>query len=418
MGREEAMFRADFPPEEYKTRYDKAREQMGVLGIDALLLSLGIHLRYMAGYRTPFWGDAPGIPLAIIPRDPGIAPALILSRYGEFTAGSSWIEDVRYVRPDTPAPFGDACSLAVDTIRGKGLAKGTIAMDVGTAVLDNMPSTAFDKIRDDLPDAHVVDASSVMSRLRQVKSTAEVEVLKSACHTTCEAWRAGLEALKAGISEKEVAAVACRTILDVGEEAGLVRPWIMWLASGREMATWCNILPSNYRLQEGDLVVIDGGCSYKGYICDMMRWGSIGEPDAEDGYLFEVAIEATARCQEAVRPGVSCDEIYRIGARVFEKSRIDHELWKVFTPAGHGVGLEVHEAPVIAAGNETLLEPGMVVTMEPLVVKTHGGRFSVDPEQRYQGRAPDMFVVEDIVLVTDGGHELLTPLQPYVFAAG
>jgi Xaa-Pro dipeptidase len=418
------FYEADFPRAEYEARYARARRVMEELGIDALLLSLGIHIRYLAGYRTPFWGDAPGIPLALIPRDPAVAPALILSRHMEFTAGTSWIEDVRYVSPERPAPFNDQCDLAADLVKSKGLARGAIAMDVGDAVRDNMPTIAFDRIRAALPDARVVDAATVMSPLRQVKSAAEIEVLRRACHTTCAAWQAGLEALREGMSEKELAAVVCSAILSCGEEAGLIRPWALYMASGRDMAVWCNVLPSPYRLQQGDLVLIDGGATCKGYHADIIRWGAIGPLSDEDRYLADVATEANAACRSAIKAGVSCAEIHRVGAEVYRRSQIDHDDWKVWGPAGHGVGLEVHEAPFLTPANplatagdyrEALLQAGMVITVEPLIVKTRSGRFAADPAQCYQGRAPDMCAVEDNVVVTDGGCELLTPLQPYVW---
>ena len=417
MNMRETAVEADFPRDEYDARYDRARALMADLEIDALLLSLGIHLRYLTGFRTPFWGDAPGIPLALIPRDPAVAPVLILARYSEFLADASWIEDVEYASADRPAPFNDPSDLAVDIVKSRGLANGTVGMDIGTAVLDNMPLSAFDRIREGLPNVRVVDAASVMAPLRQIKSPVEIEALRSACHITCEAWKVGLQALKEGMSEKELAAQIGSAILEVGEEAMLIRPWVLYMASGQDMAVWCNVVPGKYRMQTGDLVLVDGGCTRKGYHCDMIRWGAIGEPSAEDRYLLETAMEANAACKSAIKAGVSCGEIHHVGAKVYKQSRVDHGDWTVWAPAGHGVGLEVHEQPFLMPGSEAVLQPGMVITVEPLVVKTQSGRFSADPAQRYRGRAPDMCVVEDMVVVTEDGYELLTPLQPYLWVA-
>jgi Xaa-Pro aminopeptidase len=162
-------------------------------------------------------------------------------------------------------------------------------------------------------------------------------------------------------------------------------------------------------------VLIDGGCTRKGYHCDFIRWGVIGEPSAEDKYLLETAIQANAACKAKVKAGVRCSEVHKAGADVFNQSGIDHEDWLVMGQAGHGVGLDVHEEPFITAGNETLLQPGMVITIEPVIVKTSAGRFAQDPAKCFEGRAPDMVVVEDMVLVTETGYELLTPLQPYAW---
>lgn len=417
METKEIIFEADFPSAEYQDRYRKAQSKMEEEGIDALLLSMGIHLRYLTGFRSPFWGDAPGSPLALISKDTNHEPVLILSRYSEYTSESSWIEDIRYIQSDRQAPFNDPLALAVDTLKSWGLTEGVIGMDISSSVRDNMPFTAFESIKLGLPNARIVDTNSVLTPLRQIKSAAEIEVLKNACETSMAAWKAGLEALSEGMSEKELAAVIGSTILEIGEEAGLYRPWIIYMASGSDLSVWCNVLPGNYRVQKGDFVLIDGGCTRKGYHCDFIRWGVIGEPSRVDQYLLDTAVEAITACKETIKPGVSCGEIHAIGKKVYEAANIDHDDWQVWSPAGHGIGLEVHEEPFLSPGNEIILQPGMVITIEPLIVKTKVGRFALDPYNLYRGRAPDMMVVEDNILVTENGYELLTPLQPYLWIA-
>jgi len=417
METKEIIFEADFSSEEYQDRYQKAQNKMEQEGIDALLLSMGIHLRYLTGFRSPFWGDAPGSPLALIPKDTNHEPVLILSRYSEYTSESSWIKDIRYIQSDRQAPFNDPLALAVDTLKSWGLSEGVIGMDISSSVRDNMPFTAFESIKLGLPNARIVDTNSVLTPLRQIKSAAEIEVLKNACETSMAAWKAGLEALSEGMSEKELAAVIGTTILEIGEEAGLYRPWIIYMASGSDLSVWCNVLPGNYRVQKGDLVLIDGGCTRKGYHCDFIRWGVIGEPSRVDQYLLDTAVEAITACKETIKPGVTCGEIHAIGKKVYEAANIDHDDWQVWSPAGHGIGLEVHEEPFLSPGNEIILQPGMVITIEPLIVKTKVGRFAQDPNNLYRGRAPDMMVVEDNILVTENGYELLTPLQPYLWIA-
>jgi Xaa-Pro dipeptidase len=415
MQTDEILFEADFPVQEYESRFSKARHFMAEKDMDALLLSLGIHLRYLTGYRTPFWGDTPGIPLALIPRDADKPPILFLSKYSEYTSEATWIEDIRYTQPDRPPPFSDPLGLAIDAVKSMGLEKGVLGMDINSAVRDNMPHAAFETIKRGLPDARIEDANMVMSPLRAVKSSYEIEVIKNACHTSGIAWKAGLEALKEGMSEKELASVICSTVLQAGDEAGLYRQWIIYMAAGTEMAVWCNVLPGNYRVQKGDLVLVDGGCIRKGYHCDFIRWGIVGEPAPEHNRLLETAIVANAACKRVIRAGVTCGEVFQAGLDAYRNSGIDTDEWLVLGQVGHGVGLDVHEDPFLTSGNETLLEPGMVITVEPVIVKTSAGRFAKDPAKRYQGHAPDMIVVEDMVLVTETGYELLTPLQPYAW---
>jgi len=280
-----------------------------------------------------------------------------------------------------------------------------------------MPYTAFESIKQGLPDVRVVDSNDVLSPLRQIKSSAEIELLKNACQTSGLAWRDGLEALKEGMSEKELAAVIGSTILKDGEEAGLYRPWIIYMAAGSDLSIWSNVLPGNYRVQKGDLVLIDGGCTRKGYHCDFIRWGSIGKPSRENQYILETAVDALTACKESVKAGVTCGDVHSIGAQVFRGANIDSDDWQVWSPAGHGIGLEVHEEPFLNPNSETILKAGMVITIEPLIVKIKSGRFAQDPNKLYKGYAPDMIVVEDNILVTENGYELLTPLQPYLWIA-
>jgi Xaa-Pro aminopeptidase len=147
--------------------------------------------------------------------------------------------------------------------------------------------------------------------------------------------------------------------------------------------------PTDRRLQEGDLVVLDFGCIVDGYCSDMTRTVAIGEVDDTCKRMLEVVTAANEAGVGAVGPGVSTSEV-DIAAR----SVIAQAGWaESFTHGtGHGVGLDIHEAPTLRKGSEDILAPGMIVTVEPGIYRP--GKWGIR--------------IEDQVVVTESGHEILT----------
>jgi Xaa-Pro dipeptidase len=115
-------------------------------------------------------------------------------------------------------------------------------------------------------------------------------------------------------------------------------------------------------LQQGDMLVIDWGATYHGYISDLTRTFAIGKPDAEFQRIAAIVGEANAAGREAAGPGVTASQVDQATRRVIDAAGYGEYF---FHRTGHGLGMEGHEAPYIRAGNELILQPGMTFTIEP-----------------------------------------------------
>jgi Xaa-Pro aminopeptidase len=221
--------------------------------------------------------------------------------------------------------------------------------------------------------------------LRAVKTPAEVECLRCAARVADVAMQEALQLARPGVKEREIAARAISFMLCEGAEGPSFEPFVMsgsnsWLP--RRYATTREIVP-------GELVVFDMGARYEGYCSDITRTFWLGELRGRARELFALADRAQQAALQAVRPGARLADVDEAARRVIRQAGYGD-----FFPhlTGHGVGLDIHENPIVDQGSEGVLEPGMVLTIEPgLYVPEVGGAR-----------------IEDMVLVTETGAELLT----------
>jgi Xaa-Pro aminopeptidase len=228
--------------------------------------------------------------------------------------------------------------------------------------------------------------SPLVSALRMVKDADELLQMEKAAALGCTLFDAILPHLVSGVPEVEVAAELEFFARNLGAEAMSFETIV---ASGRRSA-----LPHGHateaKLPRNGFVTLDFGVILKGYCSDMTRTVCLGKPDKQAREAYDAVLEAQQAAVEAVRPGVTCGEVDEAARSVLRKAG----LAEYFTHStGHGVGLEIHELPRIAAGQRAELEPGMIVTIEPGVYLA--GKFGVR--------------IEDMVAVTDRGQRILTP---------
>ena len=221
--------------------------------------------------------------------------------------------------------------------------------------------------------------------LRSIKSGREIAFIKKAVQISTQALEAVLPLVKPGVQESDIALELHYRIRQQGAE-GLAFEAIV--ASG-ENAALPHAKPGSRRIKKGDLVVIDFGAVYGGYHSDETCTFGIGRLNRSQKKAYETVKEAHDRALDAIRAGVACREIDGIARRCIEK----RGYGKYFSHGtGHGIGLDVHEAPRLSIASNGALQDGMVVTVEPGIYIP--GRWGIR--------------LEDSVLVKKGGYEVLT----------
>jgi Xaa-Pro aminopeptidase len=232
----------------------------------------------------------------------------------------------------------------------------------------------------------LVSAGGLVERQRRTKDAGELEAIAAASELADEAWRWSLERGLSGRTEHDVARGTEAKIRELGGDPSF--PAIV--AAGPNGAL-PHAEPGSRKIGKGELVVFDMGAKLDRYCSDGTRTFAIGEPGDRAREIYELVRGAQAAALEAVRPGARGEDVDGVARTVIEEAghgeRFGHGL-------GHGVGLEVHEAPRLSRRSDDVLEPGEVVTVEPGVYVA--GELGVR--------------IEDLVVVTEDGFRNLSGL--------
>lgn len=195
-------------------------------------------------------------------------------------------------------------------------------------------------------------------QLRQIKGQAEIEKIMEACRISDEGFRKIIPLIQAGKTEAELRTALECAMLEAGSEG---KSFDTIVASG-----WRSAYPhgtaTDKLIENGDLITFDFGAIYQGYHSDITRTVAVGHITDRQRFLYDSVLDCVLYIEQIMKAGIKACDIDR-EARSFLKKK---ELDSYFTHAlGHGVGLEIHETPVLAPRDKTILMPGMVETIEP-----------------------------------------------------
>ncbi len=219
------------------------------------------------------------------------------------------------------------------------------------------------------------------------KDAEEISSMRQAVMIAEDALTATLAKVAIGITEKEIAGELFSQLISHGSDISL--PFSPIVAAGPNGAN-PHSQPSDRPLVAGDLLIVDWGASYGGYVSDLTRTFAIGEIDPLTEKIHKTVQKANAAGRAAGRPGVSCAEVDRATRRVIEEAGFGPN----FTHrTGHGIGMECHEDPYIRGDNQQLLEVGMAYTVEPGIYFTGINGVRIE---------------DDVVVTADGAESLST----------
>ncbi len=343
-----------FPPTEFEARTAKAQAQMAEAGIDAILLTTEPELRYFSGYLTQFW-QSPTRPWFMVLPAHG-KPIAVIPQIGAACMARTWIEDIRTW--SSPAPQDEGVSLLADTLRQVIGPSGTLGISEGPETHLRMPIADFRRLIALLPGIRMQDSSLILRRLRMVKSEAEIAKIAHACHLVSDVFEALPGFVHPGMAEVEVFRHFKINCLERGVDD------VSYLVGSAGPGGYGDIIspPSQRPIQTGDVLILDTGCVFDGYFCDFDRNFAFGQVDAAARSAYRAVWDATEAGFEAARPGATCSDIFTAMQSVMAKAgALGNDVGRL----GHGLGMQLTEWPSHTPDDHTVLQPGMVLTLEP-----------------------------------------------------
>jgi len=355
-------------------------------GIDVLAITPGTTCFYLTGV----WLLGSRLTLFLVPRrgQPAwVVPRLEASRVAEGGAGSPPV----FAYADGEDPAGAVAAALESVAASLGGTPRVAAMEERVARLFEWRAVASA-----LPAAEWRAADPLLARLRARKDAAEIAAMRKAVDLVETALAHASRCVSPGWREDQIATEVEKALRQLGTHS----PFGVHVASGPRSAV-PHAETADRVLEPGDLVWIDVGASVDGYASDITRTfllppeGRETEEYATRREIYAVCYRAQAAARQAARPGVRAGDVDAAARRVIEAAGYG----EFFTHrTGHGLGLDVHEAPDIAPGSDTVLEPGMVFTIEPgIYVPGIGG-----------------VRIEDDILITEGGSRSLTRFQRWL----
>jgi len=351
-------------------------EHMQATGIDCVAVVPGPNMVYLTDMHFHL-SERPVI--AFFPASGGpvlLAPGFEALKIEHAAQRMDW-RVFTYSDEDGPAA---ACAQACAAV---GLAGKRLAVEQLT-----MRVLELSMIQRDAPGVQIVPAEPLLAGLRMRKDADELAHMRRAAQVAEEALARTLEAIRPGMTEREIAAELQVHLMRGGSG---VLPFEPLVQSGPHSASPHGAI-TDRRLEPGDILLIDFGARAGGYASDITRTFAVGELDPELKKVHQIVQAANAAGRAAAGPGVPCQEVDRAARRVIEQAGYGAYF---IHRTGHGLGLEGHEPPYIVEGNAQRLEVGMTFTIEPgIYLPGQGG-----------------VRVEDDVVITEGGCESLTTFE-------
>ena len=374
-----------FSPEEYAGRIERAQRLMDEHCFDALLFTTPHNIRWATGFDSQFW-ESPTRPWFVIIPTAG-KPIAVVPEIGAGRMSDTWIDDVRSW--PAPVPADDGTTLLASALNDLPRSHGRIGMELGREHALRMPVEQFFALKDKTPGLELANGSPCIWQVRMVNTEAEINHIRYICQIASQGYAKVPQLVSQGDTERDAARKLRIEFASLGVDATPFLPAI----SGQGGVSQIVCGPGDKTLDKGDVLFFDTGCIYDGYWCDFDRNYAVGDISDDAKRAHEAMWQATEVGMAAARPGAKTDDVYAAMAKVIEEAgSIGNNVGRL----GHGLGLQLTEPPSHMPGDGTVLEAGMVITIEPGMEYAPG----------------KMIVHEENIVVRDDGIELLTDRAP------
>jgi Xaa-Pro aminopeptidase len=356
-------------------RIRNAQELAGEMSLDALIATSPENSYYTSGTQiltTQMIRDR--LAITLIPRNG--EPCFMVCTIEEKQArAESGVKDIRTYVEFEKSPV----ALAVEVAKEKGLETARIGFEA-----ESLTARYFQELTKGMPNARFLPCDHLFDLLRMRKTVEESELLQKAARITEKAIARCYESSKPGDTEKKMAFTMSSSLLELGAESIAFNV----LAAGTKNSLEAHHLPTQKRIARGDIVRVDVGGWFSGYLSDLVRMASVGRPSKNKRSIYERLVSIQRSIIDQAQPGAKVSDLYRLCSQAFQAKSLRFTMPHI----GHSMGLKVHEYPMINPMTEQTLEPGMTIAIEPLCV---------DPSE-------GLFHIEDLVLVTKRGPKILS----------
>ncbi len=370
-----------FPESEFEQRTTNLQNLMLNNELDAVVLTTEPHVRYFSGFFTQFWQSPTRPWFLVVPLDG--KPVAVIPEIGVSGMQETWIEDIHSWA--APNPQDDGVSLLASACNGLPKRFGRIGFTLGLQSTLRMPVNDFNTVVQQLKGIEIVDVALFMHQLLSVKSELEIEKIRHVCEMTSDGFYALPEMITIGESEHQI----CKTLrIDLLNRGADDTPYMV---AGSGHGSYDSIImgPTDKTVTNGEILIIDTGTVCDGYFSDFDRNYGFAQVDEKSKQAYRDVYAATEAGLKAARPGIPLSELFGVMWRVLENAGAQaSDVGRM----GHGLGMQLTEWPSLTATDETMTEPGMVLTLEPAMSFAPGKQM----------------VHEENIVITNSGCELLS----------
>lgn len=355
-----------------KQRAERLKELMIQKGMDVLVAISPENVLYSTGaYIMTQRSLRDRLEISIIPKD-GDAAFVVCGIEESLARDESWIGDIRpYVEfRQSPIKF------LADVLAEKGLDRKNVGIE-----LHYLSSTLHKELIGYLPDTKFYECRDIFDKVRMIKETEEIKLLADAAKATRKAVDAAFLTAKPGDTERHLSTEIMTNLMKQGLD------WSFMVLGTGKRSLLTHPTPAYIPMEPGDIIRVDFGGILSGYQSDLARTAVIGKPSPIQAETYKKLANIQREVIESMKIGVRFCDVYNKCKALFEKNDLPFSMPHI----GHGLGVDLHEHPIINPLNEEEIQENMIINVEPLVI--------------FGGHA---YHIEDLIQITPNGPKILT----------